>query len=225
MGLDTLANVKMRLNITTTDDDTFLQAQINLVSDVIEAYIRRKVLATNFTQHFYREDYRQSHLMELFAYPVQSITSITEDGVTLDPTTYRLHKPTGRVMRISSAAYGFARGYFFYSTTEETIVTYSAGWAVCPSPILSVLDEVVSVRYNKMKSGVDLNFGADVQRVSIPGVIAIDFDYKALNNDRSSTFGTILGNTLNSLDFYRSHRAVLGDSQISYIDQQGEDDP
>lgn len=225
MGLDTLANVKTRLNITTTDDDAFLQAQLDLVSDTIEAYVRRKVLATTFTQHFYREDYRPSHLLELFAYPVQSIASITEDGVTLDPTCYRLHKPTGRVMRTSSAADGYARGSFFYPQVEETIVTYSAGWATCPSPILSALDEIISVRYNKMKSGVDLNFGADVQRVSIPGVISIDFDYKALNNDRSSTFGTILGNTLNALDFYRSHRAILGDSHISYIDEQGEDDP
>lgn len=214
--LDTLSNVKTRLGITDSQYDTFLTAQITLVSDTIESYLRRKVLATTFTQHFYRTDYCASLLMQLFAYPVASITSITEDAVVLDAANYRLHKPTGSVLRTDSSP-------FFYPT--ETIVVYSAGWAVVPTPIMSVLDAVVQERYNKKSSGVELNFGSDVQRVSIPGAISIDFDYTLNNNDRKSHFGVILGNNLNILDQYRSDRAILGSSKLIYINETPENNP
>lgn len=214
--LDTLSAVKARLNITTTQYDTFLTAQITLVSDTIEAYLRRKVKSQTFTQHFYRMDYRLSLLMQLFCYPVSAVTSITEDGVTLDPVNYRLHKPTGSILRLDRVG-------FFHA--DETIVTYAAGWAAVPTPILSVLDSVVQERYNKNTSGVDLNFGSDVQRISIPGSISIDFDYSLKNNQRTSYFGEILGSNLNILDQYRSERAVLGTSKLVYLNEATENNP
>lgn len=214
--LDTLSNVKARLNITTTAYDTFLTAQITLVSDTIEAYLRRKVLSTTFTQHFYRTDYTPSLLMQLFAYPVATLTSITEDSVLLDSANYRIHKPTGSVLRTD-------RIPFFHA--DETVVVYHAGWQTVPTPVMSVLDSVVGERYNKKSSGTDLNFGSDVQRISIPGTISIDFDYTLNNNDRNSNFGVILGSNLNLLDPYRSHRAVLGSSKLIYVDETPEGNP
>lgn len=214
--LDTLSNVKTRLNITDSSFDTFLTQQITLVSDTIEAYLRRKVLQTTFTQHFYKSDYNTSLLMQLYAYPVGAITSVTEDGVVLDPASYRLHKPTGSVLRTDTAP-------FFRAV--ETVVVYTAGWATVPSPILTVLDSVISERYNKKASGIELNFGSDVQRIAIPGTISIDFDFTLNNNERGSYFGVILGNNLNILDQYRSDRAVLGSSKLIYIDETPEDNP
>lgn len=214
--LDTLANVKSRLNITSSQYDAFLTAQITLVSDTIEAYLRRKVKSQAFHQHYYRTDYSKSLLMQLFCYPVSAVTSITEDGVVLDPASYRLHKPTGSVLRLDNT------GFFF---ALETVVLYTAGWATVPSPILSVLDSVVQERYNKNASGVDLNFGSDVQRISIPGSIQIDFDYTLKNNQRTSAFGEILGSNLNILDRYRSERAILGTSKLIYLDEATENNP
>lgn len=214
--LDTLANVKSRLNITTNQYDDFLTGQIALVSDTIEAYLRRKVTSQTFHQHFYCMDYCKSLLMQLFCYPVSAVASIVEDGVTLDPENYRLHKPTGSILRTDHHG-------FFYA--KETIVTYTAGWVTVPSPILCVLDSVVQERYNKNSSGVDLNFGSDVQRISIPGSISIDFDYTLNNNDRGSYFGVILGNNLNILDQYRSERSILGNSKLIYLDEATEDNP
>ncbi len=214
--LDTLANVKSRLNITGTQYDTFLTAQITLVSDTIEAYLRRKVKATTTTQHFYGTDYCTSRMIELFCYPIQTLTSVVEDGVTISSATYRLHKPTGRIVKIDG-------GYFLGAV--ETVVTYSAGYAAIPTPILSVLDSVVNERYNKKSSGIDLNFGSDVQRVSIPGAISIDFDYSLQNNLRSSAFGEILGSNLNILDYYRSDRSILGSSKLIYINEALDGNP
>lgn len=213
--LDSLANVKARLNITTTQYDTFLTAQITLASDVIEAYLRRKILATTYTQHFYRTDYRPSLLLQTFVYPVQEITSITQDGDVLDAENYRVHKPTGSILRLDHTP-------FFYA--KETVVAYEGGVEACPTPILSVLDSIVQERYNKMSSGVDLNFGSDVQRISIPGALSIDFDNSLKSNDRDSSFGTIIGSNANILDPYRSDRAILGSSKLVYIDEEPEGD-
>jgi hypothetical protein len=214
--LDTLNNVKSRLNITTSQYDTFLTAQITLVSDVIEAYLRRKVKSQTFHQHFYRTDYVSCLMLQLFCFPATAIATITEDGVTLSSSNYRLHKPTGRVLRLDHT------GFF---CADETIVTYTAGWAAVPTPILSVLDSVVQERYNKQSSGIDLNFGSDVQRISIPGSISIDFDFSLNNDKRTSYFGSILGNNLNILDQYRSERAILGSSKLVYLDEGTEGNP
>ncbi len=207
--LASLADVKTYLGISTDDDDTFLTQQITLVSDVIEAYCRRKILEADYSQTFYRGDYNPSKLVELYYFPVSAVTSIEVDEVALDPETYRLHKPTGRITS--------TEGSFFIG--EETIVLYTAGYAELPTPIMSVLSSIVGERYNKKKSGVDLNFGTDVQRISIPGAISIDFDYTLANNERKSTYGTILGNYVNILDDYRSERSVIGSGKLEYVEE------
>ncbi len=213
--LDTLSNVKTRLGITGTTNDTFLTAQITLVSDCIEAYCRRVFKAGSYTQTFYRGDYVTSRMMELFHYPISAVASVVEDGVTLSSTAYRLHKPTGRLIRPTTALNVSFPGVFFYA--DETVVTYTAGSDTIPTPVLAVLDAVVQERYTKQTSGVNLNFGSDVQRISIPGAISIDFDYTLTNNDRTTPFGVILGNNLNMLDNYRSERAILGSGKLIYL--------
>lgn len=209
--LDTLSNVKARLGIMTSQYDAFLTQQITLISDVIEAYLRRKILTSNYTQHFYCTDYRKTPLMQLFCYPVKTITSITEDGVVLDPTCYRPHKPTGSILRTDHHSFFWAK---------ETVVAYSAGLDDCPTPILSVLDSIVQERYNKQVAGIDLNYGADVERIAIPGALSIEYDTSAVANGSSTAFGTILGSQTNVLDPYRSERAILGSSKLIYIDEE-----
>ena len=86
-----------------------------------------------------------------------------------------------------------------------------------PTTIQYVVKAIVEERYNKKLSGVSLNFGSDVQRISIPGTISIDFDYTLTSNDRVNAFGNLLGSYLNLLDFYRSERAILGASRLNYV--------
>lgn len=207
--LDTLSNVKTRLGITGSTYDTFLTQQITLISDAIEGYCRRKFLEADYEQTFYKGDYNPGTSMELFHYPVSAVTSIEEDAVVLDSTKYRLHKPSGNIIRTDGTFY----------CAEETVVTYTAGVTTCPTPVLSVLDSLVQERYNKKTNGVDLNFGSDVQRISIPGAISIDFDFTLNNNDRKSAFGVILGSNLNILDNYRSDRAVVGNGKLLYVEE------
>lgn len=205
--LDTLSNVKSRLGITGSTYDTFLTGQIQLISDVIEAYCRRKFLSAVYEQKFYREDNRANNMMTLFHFPVSEVASIIVDDVEWEDSFFRTNEQHGIVRSLV--------GPFF--TASETVVTYTAGYATCPTPILGVLDALVEERYNKKTSGVGLNFGSDVQRISIPGTISIDFDYTLANNDRKSAYGTIIGNYANILDDWRSERAVLGNDKLIFI--------
>lgn len=206
--LDTLENVKTRLGVTTSSDDTFLTGQIALISDVIEAYCRRKFASTSWVQKFYREDLNNYKFLDLFHFPLISLESLSIDEVELEEEQLRIHKPTGQVKRVDGGRlYG-----------EEIIVEYTAGYAAIPTPILAVLDALVGERYNKKKSGVDLNFGSDVQRISIPGAISIDFDYSLANNERKSSYGTIIGSYSNVLDDWRSERAVIGSGKVEYVE-------
>lgn len=203
--LVTLSDVKSYLGITGTTYDAFLTEQITLVSDTIEAYCRRKFLSASYTQTFYSDENSPSKTLSLFMYPVISVASVVADDVAV--TGYRTNKGTGILTRPDS--------YFFLG--KETVVTYTAGFTTLPTPIRQVIYSLMEERYNKKVSGVAINFGSDVQRVSIPGTISIDFDYTLQNNERTSAFGTILGSYVNSLSYYRSHRAVLGDDKLIYL--------
>jgi len=207
--LDTLSNVKARLGITGTTYDTFLTSQIQLISDVIESYCRRKFLEADYIQTFYKEDFNTGDQVFLYHYPVSAIASFDVDGTAkVADTDYRLHKPTGKIVPLGS-------GSIIGRIAE---VEYTAGYATCPTPILSVLDSLVGERYNKKINGIDLNFGSDVQRISIPGAISIDFDYTLNNNERSSAYGSILGNNANILDDWRAERSVLGSGRLEYVE-------
>jgi len=203
----TLTEIKTYLGVVGSADDAFLTSQGQLVSDAIEEYCQRKFNLTEYTQTFYCEDYPQaSSRLFLAVFPVVSITTIEQDGEAI--TGYRVHNESGILTKKA--------GFFF---GEEIEAVYTAGYeqAEIPSIVKSVVYSVVGERYGKKKSGVDLGFGSDVQRVSIPGTISIDFDYTLTNNQRSSPMGGILGSYLNLLDPYRSDQAVMGASRLVYV--------
>ncbi len=224
--LVTLSEIKSYLNVTVTDHDTFLTEQGNLISDIIEAYCRRSFSPKTYEQSYFRNDYRLSQMLQTFHYPLLSVASIVEDGVTLDPTLYRVHKPSGNILQ--TAPFGFGAGFAYgpgvggFFRAIETVVTYDSGLATIPSAIKASVFQLVEERYNKRISGVALNFGREVQRIAIPGAISVDFDFSLKYDDRKIPFGVILGNTVNMLDYYRSDRAILGSGRLTYVTETGD---
>lgn len=209
----TLADMKIRLGIDSGDttSDDFLTSQLDTVQEAIEAYCERKFDEYTYTEDMYSSDYCISNRVQLHAFPVTAVTSITEDMVTVDPTTYRYTMDSAIITRTD--------GRFFWGYNTITTFTYVAGYAYnkMPKILQDVVYSAVAERYNKKSAGIDLNFGSDVQRISIPGTISVDFDYSLNNNDRSTAFGGIIGNSLNSLDYYRSERAIIGSGKLEYI--------
>lgn len=213
--LVSLNDMKNYLGIPLVDTtyDQFLTDQLELISDILEAYCRRKFLSASYTQTFYRDEFNEDtqrlRQLILFHYPLTSITSVTADGELVTADLYRFNE-SGILMRVDGSDWK-------HMFCEDLVVEYTSGYADTPSIIKNVVFTLVSERYNKKKSGIDLGFGNDVQRVSIPGVMSIDFDYTLQSNERKSTFGMILGNWANALDYYRSERAILGTVELNYV--------
>lgn len=204
--LVTLAEMKTYLGLTTTDYDAFLTEQLTLFSSAIENYCGRKFNVASYVEKFYSEDFgRPQKYLETFHYPVVSVVHVKEDDVVT--SDYRLHANFGR----------FTSNTMFFLCSKIVEVSYSAGYSTIPPEIKSVVYSLVEERYNRKTSGVALNFGQDVQRISIPGTISIDFDYTLNNNERGNKYGTLLGSYVNVLDSYRSGRVIVGSGVLPNV--------
>lgn len=208
MGLVTLADIKGYLDISGSDYDDFLEEQEEIIADAIEGFCGRKFAEATYTQTFYDSDYRDIvRELRMFHYPLIEVTEITEDDVSVDLTEFRIHYPSGTLIKPE----------YFFAGVEVVEVTYKAGYATIPSIIRNVVYSLIQEKYNKKISGVPLSFGSDVQRVSIPGVMSIDFDYTLEANLRKNAYGVILGSHVNTLDPFRSERMLIGSGKISYV--------
>ena len=210
-----LADVKTYLGISTSTDDAWLQQQIDLVTNAIEGYCERVFSQGSYVQTFYRDQFdRDATLKEmmLYHYPLIGITSIVEKCNSSDPgipvIDYRFHLPTAKLTKTC--------GSFFWNGNILE-VTFTAGYATIPPVIMGTLCGIVQERYNKKLNGIDVNFGSDVQRISIPGTISIDYDYSLTSNERKTPFGNIVGNYANILDSFRSDRAIVGNVRAEYV--------
>lgn len=211
--LISLTDLKNSLGITGSTYDSFLVEQEEIISQSVEGYCGRKFLVGNYVQTFYGEDYLDSDnsSLQLFHYPVVgNLTSIELDTVDISADV-RVHKETSTLLSNS--------GFFQYGY-GELIVEYTAGLATLPAPVASVITSLVEERYNKKLNGVSLNFGSDVQSISIPGTISVAFDYSLQSNDRKIAYGTILGNYVNVLDAYRSDRRIVGSGKMAFVEAQ-----
>jgi hypothetical protein len=192
--------------IENTEYDDFLTSQEEIISASVEEYCSRTFSLKTYVETFYQDDFSEgTDHIHLNQYPVTDIEYAMdgEDDITED---VRFNKPRGTM-----------KGDFF-QTEEEMEVKYTAGFEEIPPPVKSVILSLVGERYSKKSQGVDLNFGSDIQRVSIPGTLSIDYDYSLTSNDRKTGMGIILGNYVNVLDQYRSDRAVSSSRDV-YIEE------
>lgn len=212
MGFVSLAEVKAYLGITGTGDDVFLQSQTDIICDAAEKYCERKFSSIAMIEKWFKtkQDSRlKGPSFYTSAYPIVSVTYAKIDGeiLTVD-TEYRIQKKHGVINFVDGIEVG----------AETVEVSYTAGFVTIPKVLIMAVSELVGERYNKRKAGVDLGFGSDVQRVSIPGTISIDYDYSLKSNDRESPMGSILGKYLNVFDFYKSEKRTIGSKENRYVD-------
>jgi hypothetical protein len=226
--LVTLSAIKAYLGIPDSDTtfDAFLTQQATLFSSAIENYCGRKFANSSYNQKFYRDDIsgeESTDQLFLYHFPIVSITSIKEVTeaspsnveVLLTSGDYRAMINSGKIYRIQSGVkVPWAINICGSSWIE---VIYNAGYATIPVEIQQVVFSLVEEAYNKKKLGVSTNFGGDIQRMSVPGVLSLDFDYTLQNNERVNRFGIFLGNYLNVLDFFRSERALIGEISENYV--------
>jgi len=220
MSLVSLADLKDYLGIVDNSQDTYLNGEIALFDETVLNYCNRVFEQTTVTETIYYDDFKDSMEHYLYHHPVISITSITEkhpDNSDVVTTNYRLNKRVGKIEITDSDFY--QRSFLFqnYNVGARLEIVYEAGYATVPLEIQEAIKSLIQARYNKKQSGVDLNFGNNVQRMSIPGVMSIDFDYTLNNNERKNKYGMLLGDYLNVFDNYRSERTLIGERSEAYL--------
>jgi hypothetical protein len=202
--LMSLDDIKTYLNIPLSDTskDIFLESELEVISQAIEGYCGRIFSEEFYTQTFYFDEFKLlTDKLYLYHYPLLNVVQVREGGEILDSSEYRARYNHGILVK--------PRGFFFHGQDVE--VDYEAGYPEIPAPILAVVRSLIEERYNKKELGIGVNFGSDIQQISIPGTIHVAFDYSLQANERKTAFGTLLGNHVNVLDFYRSERAISGE--------------
>lgn len=205
-----LTDIKEYLGVTDGSQDDFLNQQGAMISDAIENYCGRKFLQAGYVQTFYSADFDNVvPSLKLFHYPIIGDPTIKEDDVDVtNEVAFRIHRQSGTVIRPD----------MFFAGVDKVEVSFTAGYEILPPVIENVFLSILQEKYNKKVSGVPLNFGSDVQRISIPGVISVDFDYTLESNQRKNAYGTIIGSYANILDPWRSERRVIGSGKLEFIE-------
>jgi hypothetical protein len=111
--------VRTALGIVDQADDPALQGFVDRASDVIARYCRRD-FALETVDETFRLDRCQLELI-LSRYPVDEITSVVENGTTLDADRYEVDKAKGFLSRLHTDR------RCFWSPCK-IVVTYTAGY-------------------------------------------------------------------------------------------------
>lgn len=136
MGLCALSDVKSWLDISTTMRDAKLQLFIDSISSQMIAYLGYQAHRTTYTSEAHAINNNQ--LMYLNAAPIQSVSAVTLNGVTIeagtDANSYSMDevdKKAGRLYRGS----GWCGNYYTRNMTydpvggkRDFICSYIAGW-------------------------------------------------------------------------------------------------
>jgi len=202
-ALTTRARVKRELDITSTTNDEWLDETIADVS-AAACEVLNVEMAEDGTRNFGVEsvtetiDHRTRYpwlpplgvirprreadtWIVLGRRPVLGITSITENGVTVDPSDYELFATTGKVKRLSA-------GVVAAWPCTIIVVTYTAGWKLpgdsgsvtataMPASIEKAVIEGVKARYFARKRD------ANVKSENIPGVRQVDYFFGTPGQD------------------------------------------
>jgi uncharacterized phiE125 gp8 family phage protein len=142
--LATLATVKAALGIADSSEDTTLPPLITRASAAIAKHCNRVLL-----QETVEESLRDpGNSIMLARYPVNSITTVTEDGTLLVAADYEADPASGVVERIrSDRVTCWARG--------STVIRYQAGYPVTGMPPDIVQALVMLVAHYRAQAGRD----------------------------------------------------------------------
>ena len=222
MSLVALDDLKDYLGVPLVDTqyDAYLNGEIALYDETVLNYCNRVFEQTTVTETIYYDDFKDRRSHSLYYNPAISITSITEkqpDYIDVDVTDFRINKRVAK-LEILETSYN-QRSFLFqnYTAGASLVIVYEAGYATVPLEIQESIKALIQARFNRKQAGVDLNFGNNVQRLNIPGVMGIDFDYTLNSNERKNKYGMILGDYLNVFDNYRSERTIIGEASEIYL--------
>jgi hypothetical protein len=169
MSLDTLANVKVRLGVTGTGDDTLLTKLQASADQWVANYCGRDFGGGTYTEYHPGG----SEFAFLRNYPVQSVTSVNVDpgyvfgaSTVLSPTAYVVHADRGVVQSLAGpfAPPEGRQGLVNQQVADWTKgprvvqVVYVVATAAAPDDVLEAYAQLVGHWYRRVKTQVGTNF-------------------------------------------------------------------
>jgi hypothetical protein len=134
--LTNLANVKLWLGITSTDDDVQLARLITAASDFVAQYCSRSFVSTAVTDRKYHGNGNST--LVLRNWPIISVQSLAIDGVTVPATNYTFFD---RMIYLTNGV--FTKGL------ANVSVNYTAGYAVVPFGLEQAVIELIVFKYRE----------------------------------------------------------------------------
>jgi hypothetical protein len=168
--LTTRTRFKSEVGITATTDDDMIDAWLLEASDAIAAYCGRQLLPETVSETFRLAPgelaYRPNVMpLTLARWPVTTLTSVVEEGVTLASTDYEVDKNTGCLWRLSD-------GYRARWYSVNIVVAYIAGYADSTAPRSSLATACLSVLKHRWAAR---SRDPMVKSQDIPGVLRTDY--------------------------------------------------
>jgi uncharacterized phiE125 gp8 family phage protein len=162
MSLDTLANVKLRLGITTSADDTLLSALMDSADQWVAGHCERDFAGGTFTEYHPGG----GTLVFLRNYPVQSVTSVKVDPAygfgaetALPATAYVVHADRGVVQALAGPFLPCGGGRPAADRAPRAVqVVYATATGAVPADVKEAYALLVGHWYRHVKTQVAANF-------------------------------------------------------------------
>jgi uncharacterized phiE125 gp8 family phage protein len=181
MSLDTLANVKLRLGITTGDDDSLLSALMDSADQFIGEFCGRDFVGGTYTE------YHSGDTVVVFLrnYPVDSVTSVKVDPAygfgteTLRPATaYVVHPDRGVIQSLTGPFLPLWAGLPVFNTPawmrapRVVQVVYATATGAVPADVRQAYALLIGHWYRYVKTQVASGF-QNVYRQTAGGTTVI----------------------------------------------------
>lgn len=134
MGYTNLLSVKEDLDITDNKKDSILNRDIVAASAMIDNYLNYSFVVKNYTETFDIRDIPNNKIIYLQNRPVNSITSVTYNGVTLNPATDYLDYKNFGYIKILTTTFNYSNNASIEGDQILTVI-YNAGKSPVPADI------------------------------------------------------------------------------------------
>ena len=147
--LASLSDIRDELDITNGAQNTRLQRYLTSASAAISQYCNRVFPAETMTEQFWAQRDRWPRLvkggvpcLQLSRWPIQSVTSVTENGTALvQGTDFTIDATNGQLVRLDIN--GYPRPWPIY----PIVVVYVGGFQTIPADVADAAVRMVKARY------------------------------------------------------------------------------
>ena len=190
IDLTRVATVKADLGVTDGAHDADMQRLVTQMSQAAATYCNRVFASETVADHFrLQNEPRRVDALLLSRFPVGTVTSVVEDGVTLTAADYEVEPATGFLWRLS----GEERSCW---ASAKVVVTYAGGYALLDD-LPHDIERAVIVMVKQ--AWFARNRDPMVKSMSIDGVSSRDYWIGTVPGDN----GAIPAEAEALLDFYR----------------------